>query len=230
MRFLITSILVIALVAPTLAAKPHHQTPPVGDRVPCGLNTVIHDWDFTVSDHGFATGACDDQGAPVWEWGATSYIPDAPGTVWGTVLEGDYATDAGESLLAPSFTVDASTVLLEIVHYYDAEALWDGGNVTVNGDVVYPLVGYPGLISVPGDWMSWCVDNESGFTGLESGWLTSCFDLSAYLGQEVTIALDFGSDDMFTEAGWYVAAVRVGTDEAVAAEAHTFGALKALFR
>ena len=50
------------------------------------------------------------------------------------------------------------------------------------------------------------------------------------MGQEVTIALDFGSDDMFTEAGWYVAAVRVGTDEAVAAEAHTFSALKALFR
>ena len=80
----------------------------------------------------------------------TLYLPDAPGDVWGTILEGDYPTDGGEALLTPSFTVDAETYLMEIYHYYDAEYLWDGGNVKIDGNIIAPLVGYPGVINVPG--------------------------------------------------------------------------------
>ena len=71
---------------------------------------------------------------------AGKWIPDAPGDVWGTVLEGDYPTDAGEALTSPTFSVDATTYLVEITHYYDAENLWDGGNVKVNGQEIAPLV------------------------------------------------------------------------------------------
>ena len=230
MRLLFTIMICAAMVLPAVAAKPHHDTQPVPTRIPCGLNSVIFDWDFATSDHGFTTATCADQGGPVWEHGATTYIPDAPGNVWGTILEGDYPTDGGESLVAPTFMVDATTVLMEVVHYYDMENLWDGGNVTVNGQNVAPLVGYPGYISVPGDWTAWCVDFEEGFTGVDSGWLTSCFDLTPFMGQEVTVTLDFGSDDTFTEAGWYVAAVRVGSDQAVPTEARSLSTVKGLFR
>ena len=95
---------------------------------------------------------------------------------------------------------------------------------------IAPLVGYPGMISVPGDWYAWCVDFEMGFTGTDSGWLTSCFDLSAYIGEDVTMTFDFGSDDTFVEAGWYIAAVRVGSDQTVPAESRSLGEVKGLFR
>jgi hypothetical protein len=83
---------------------------------------------------------------------------------------------------------------------------------------------------VPGDWYAWCVDFQMGFTGTDSGWLTSCFDLSAYIGQDVTLTFEFGSDDTIVEAGWYLGAVRVGNDQAVPTEARSLGEIKGLFR
>jgi bacillopeptidase F len=202
-----------------------------GDRVPCGLAAITYDWDFATSDHGFTSDACDAGGNPTWEYGVTTYVPGAPaGNVWGTVLQGDYAIDSGESLITPAFTVGATTSLLEVDHYYDIENLWDGGNVTVNGQVITPMTGYPGVISIPTSYTAWCVDSEEGFTGLDSGWLTSCFDLSAFAGQVIQVFFDFGSDDMYVEAGWYISAVRVGTDQAVPAESRTFGSIKAIYR
>ncbi len=230
MKILIALTLCLTLAIPALGEKPEHKAPPLPDRIPCGLQSVVHDWDFATSDHGFTTAMCDDQGAPMWEHGATTYIPDAPGTVWATVLEGDYPLEGGEALVAPTFTVDAATALVEVVHYYSAENLWDGGNVTVNGLEQTPLVGYPGLISVPGDWYAWCVDFEFGFTGVNSGWLTSCFDLSGFMGEEVSLAFEFGSDDTNTEAGWYIAAVRVGSEQTVPVSPHSLSEVKALFR
>lgn len=222
----------LLLSVPALAQKTFYPTEPFdGVRVPCGLTSVTYDWDFATSDHGFTTAACDVDGNPTWEYGVTTYVPDAPpGNVWGTVLEGDYATDSGESLITPPFTVDGTTFLMEVDHYYDAENLWDGGNLTVNGEVITPIEGYPGLISVPGDWTAWCVDFEEGFTGLDSGWLTSCFDLSAFAGQEIHVTFDFGSDDTFVEAGWYISAVRVGTDEPVPVDSETWGYIKSVYR
>jgi len=231
MRTMLALVLCLLLSVPALAEKPFYPTETLdGERVPCGLQTITFDWDFATGDHGFTTAACDDSGNPTWEYGATTYIPDASGNVWGTVLEGDYATDSGESLVTPPFTVGALTTMLEVDHYYDAENLWDGGNVKVNGEVITPIVGYPGVISVPGDWYAWCVDFEWGFTGLNSGWLTSCFDLSSYVGQEIQVTFDFGSDDTFVEAGWYVSAVRVGTNEAVTSESRSFGDIRAMYR
>ncbi len=83
---------------------------------------------------------------------------------------------------------------------------------------------------MPSDWTAWCVDFEEGFTGLDSGWLTSCFDLTPFMGQEVEVSFDFGSDDTFTEAGWYLAAVRVGSDQAVPTESRSLSTIKGLFR
>ena len=212
------------------AEKPVFESQHQQSRIPCGLNSVIHDWDFASGPQGFTTSTCDDQGVPVWEHGATTYVDGAPGTVWATVLEGDYPTDGGEALLTPPFAVTEETSLLEIYHYYDLEHLWDGANVKVDGGLQTPLVGYPGMISVPGDWYSWCVDMQMGFTGLDSGWLTTCYDLSYYQGQTIQVAFEFGSDDTFTEAGWYLASVKVGSDQAVATDSRTWSSLKSIYR
>lgn len=227
-----TAVFICLLIAGTaLAEKPFHPTGALPDsRVPCGLQSVTYDWTFADGDQGFTTAACDVEGAPVWEHGPTTYIPGAPAGVWATVLEGDYATKSGDALLTPEFTVTEDTRLLEIYHYYDMENLWDGGNVTVNGTLLTPELGYPGMISVPGDWYAWCVDFEMGFTGLDSGWWTSCFDLTPFLGQTIQVAFEFGSDDMFVEAGWYIGSVKVGSDNPVSTQPATWSGIKSIYR
>ncbi len=100
----------------------------------------------------------------------------------------------------------------------------------VNGNVLTPVVGYPGLISVPGDWYAWCVDFQYGFTGLDSGWMTSCFDLTSYLGQTIQVSFEFGSDDAFVEAGWYLASVKVGNDSPVSTEPRSWSSVKSNYR
>jgi hypothetical protein len=229
MRFLLMITLCLLIASIAAAEKPVFDTPQLL-RIPCGISNVIYEWDFAAGAQDFSTSACDDQGVPVWEHGATTYIAGAPGDVWGTVLEGDYPTDSGQALMSPEFAVTADNYLLEIFHYYDAENLWDGGNVKVNGDVIAPIVGYPGLISVPGDWYAWCVDLEFGFTGLNSGWLTSCFDLTPYIGETIQVSFEFGSDDTFTEAGWYLASVKVGNDHPVATQNRTWSNVKSMYR
>lgn len=212
------------------AEKPVLQNEQQPSRISCSLSNIMYDWDFATGLHGFTTSTCDDQGAPVWEHGTTTYVAGAPAEVWGTILEGDYSTDAGEALMSPPFEVTEETNLMEIYHYYDLENLWDGGNVKINGQVIPPVVGYPGVISVPGDWHAWCVDFQWGFTGLDSGWFTTCFDLSAYLGQTVQVSFEFGSDDDFTEAGWYLASAKVGNDQTVPTEEITWPGVKSLYR
>lgn len=229
MRWLFILVSCMAAAAAVAADKPVHETQePL--RVPCGLVDVVHDWDFALGPQGFTTGPCDTEGVPVWEHGSTTFIPGAPGDVWGTILQGNYPIDAGEALVTPAFAVDASTTLMEIHHFYSAENLWDGGNVKVNGQVLVPLGGYPGVINVAGSWYAWCVDFQSGFTGLNSGWLTSCFDLSAYLGQTIQVSFEFGSDDTVVEAGWYIASVKVGNDNPVPIEHRTWNGVKGLYR
>jgi len=230
MRVVIVFLVCLLTASVAAADKPIFEAQQQQQRIPCGLTNVLIDWDFATGTHDFTTGNCDDQGGAVWEHGATTYVAGAPGDVWGTVLEGDYPTDSGEALVSPPITVGDETYLMEVVHYYDAENLWDGGNVKVDGEILTPLVGYPGVINVPGDWYAWCVDFQWGFTGLDSGWLSSCFDLSAYIGQTIQVSFEFGSDDAYVEAGWYIASVQVGNDSVVADQNRTWSAVKGLYR
>ncbi len=83
-------------------------------------------------------------------------IPGAPGDVWGTILNDPYENESGSSLIAPAFTVDGTTGLMEIFHYYDIETPYDGGNVTVNGEVILPVGGYPSeALSTSDSYYAW---------------------------------------------------------------------------
>jgi bacillopeptidase F len=185
--------------------------------VPCPLVYVANDWDFTVSDQGFTTTTCDATGgAPVWEWG-TSDIAGAPGTVWGTVLVGNYPTNAGEGLLSPAFDVTSITDKMEILSYLHTETNFDGVNVTVNDAVLQPVDTYPATISTSTSYYAYCTDDEPGwtgnsFTGPSQDWVQQCFDLSAFDGQTIQVRFDFGSDSSVTYPGWYLGYVRIGDD------------------
>jgi hypothetical protein len=228
MKILLTILLMVIIASVAWAEKPTQPVDNTISRIECPLENVAYDWDFAESDQGFTTGPCDDGGLPCWEYGVNEAVwPDA---LWYTVVFGNYPNDAGESLISPSFVVDASAYLVEVWHGYAIEEGYDGGNLSVNGVVVEPLEGYPDEeISDSTGWYAWCVDGEPGFTGAGGLDLYNCFDLSAFMGEEVQLSFDFGSDSTATEPGWGIGYVRVGSD-VVTTDGTTWSAVKGLYR
>jgi len=212
--------------------------PPEEDGSACNFNTLCYDWDFAQGDHGFVSTVCGD-GVPVWEYGATTFVPGAPGDVWGTVLNDNYVVNAGDGLLSPAFTVEVGVCdWLEVTHYIqterfsDTSTLWDGCNVTVDGQVILPLEGYSAVASANAQ----CVGGEEAWGGASSngpirGWGKACFDLSQYAGLTIQVSFDFGSDSSVVYPGWYLSGVKVGTtDRAIGTESTSWGNLKSLYR
>jgi hypothetical protein len=122
--------------------------PPEEDGSKCNFTGVCIDWDFAQGDQGFTPAPCGASGAAVWQYGAEMMVPGAPGNVWGTILNGNYLSSAGEGLLSPPFTVTPDCNWMEIKHYVYTEGyitssgnIYDGGNVTVDEIVIPPLEG-----------------------------------------------------------------------------------------
>lgn len=209
-----------ALALPAHAAKESipRNGPPLASA--CEFLGIVYDWDFAAGACGFWTRSCDSGGAAIWEHGPTSIVPGAPAQVWGTILDGSYPDDAGQGLVSPSFVVSASARLVEVVHYFETEWGYDGGNLVLypGGAVLHPVGGYSiDPISASGAYYAWCVDGEAGWSGSSGGWRVDCYDLSAYLGSTIALEFDFGSDASVPAVGWYLARVRVGGDPTLGA-------------
>ncbi len=200
----------------------------------CELGCVTFDWDFAVGDQGFTYGPCDDTGGEhVWEYGTTTYVP-VPDPCWGTVLDDDYLDDSGEALLSPAFTVTDEAYLMEVYHYIHTENVYDGCNVSVNGEVIEPYTPYPEQLNPSGSYYAFCVDEEQGWTGYgyqgAFGWSLDCFDLSQFMDQEIVVEFNLGSDSSVNYPGWYIQYVRVGTPDGTPVEDTTWGRIKGLFQ
>jgi hypothetical protein len=228
MRTLLAILCFVAIASVTWAEKPVQSIDVPGDRVECGFGYVEYYWDFSESDCGFTLETCDDHGVTVWEYG---YWAGGDRNCWITNLEGEYPSDAGESLVSPNFLVDSASFLVQISHGYNIETSYDGANLSVNGVVVSPMEGYPDdEISDSDSYYAWCVDGEPGFTGYSGGEpVYSCFDLSAFMDQEVQLSFDFGSDSSVTYPGWVIFSIRVGSS-VVATEKVTWSAVKGMYR
>ena len=226
MKTLLTFLCVVVIASVALADKPMQFADNPIDRVECSFENIVYNWSFLESDWGFTTGPCDDGGVPVWEYG---YWPE--GEVYCWITGYPYPNDAGESLISPSFMVDDSAYLVEIAHGFNLQDSYDGGNLSVNGVVVEPIGGYPDdEISDNTSFYAWCVDGEPGFTGFSGEEVIyDCFDLSAFMGEEVQLSFDFGSDSSVTYPGWAIFRVSVGGD-VVANDGTTWSAVKGLYR
>lgn len=218
-----TRILTLVLGIPLTFLLSHSafaEKPPVPRNGPpiasaCEFPAITHDWDFAASACGFWTRSCDSGGAAIWEHGSTSIISGAPAQVWGTILDGSYPDDAGQGLVSPSFLVTPSTHLVEVVHYFETEWGYDGGNLVLypDGTLLHPVGGYSiDPISASGAYYAWCVDGEAGWSGSSGGWRVDCYDLTPYLYATIALEFDFGSDASVPAVGWYLARVRVGGD------------------
>lgn len=228
MKKLMVVIGILTLATIAFAAKPVIESNArPAERIACDLNAVAYDWNFADGDHGFVPTICEDGAVPVWAYGVDAEY----GTVWGTVLNGSYENNSGEALVSPTFMVDANTQFVEVLHFYATENNFDGLNLQVNGQVVPPLAGYDvEEISSSTTFYAYCVDMEPGFTDdLNPDFITSCFDLAAFMGEEVALEFTFGSDSSVTYPGWYLASVMVGAN-VVGVEAKSLSDVKALYR
>ncbi len=196
--------------------------------------------DFNIEPYGYVTEPCEG-GGPAWEHGAlaTPGVPpvacdDVPVTnVLGTVLGGDYV-ECGERLIVGPFLITDNCYCLELCHYYDTEAGYDGGNVKVSTaggawQVVAPQRGYDDVGSSYG---SPCIAGQEIFTGhqFQTAWLRDCFDLTDYIGMEIMVALDFGADSSVFYPGWYIKWIKIGGSEVSPSEDRTWGSIKSKYR
>lgn len=231
MKALLSLVCLLFVAGVAMAGSPPAAEPTQPAQVPCNLPAVAYNWDFADADHGFTTIACDSDGLPVWAYGTTGFIPGAPGAVWGTVLNANYPNQAGEGLVSPEFMVDNSAYLMEVYHWFQIENNYDGGNVSVNGTVITPMGGYTSTISTSTSYYAWCVDMEQGFTGSTNPvWRTDCWDLTALIGQTISVEFDFGSDSSVTYPGWYLASVKIGGEGIIPVEGASWGSIKNLYR
>ncbi len=167
--------------------------------------------------------------AAPWEYGVATEFPGI--NLWVTALLGDYQNNTGEALVSPPFVVDGSTNLVEVYHFYDFENNYDGCNLEINGQVVEPTDGYdvPELSTSTG-YYAYCVDLEPGFTDdLLTDFTTTCWDISAFAGQEIQLEFTIGTDSSVTYPGWFLASVTVG-GYVTADTNSTWGQIKSLYR
>jgi len=97
-------------------------------------------------------------------------------------------------------------------HWYHTINHYDGGNVKISSDggeswnLIFPAGGY----YVDSILFGNCgISYEPAFSDISGGWQKDCFDLSAYVGQNVMIAFDFGAQGLFHAPGWLINSVNI---------------------
>jgi hypothetical protein len=204
----------------------------------CPFPYVCYLVDFNPCEPDYVTLPCG--GAAVWEWGAPVGIPDVacddvPVTnVLGTVLSGDYYTYSGEIAMVGPFDITEECWCLELCHYYDTEASFDGGNVKVSTDegvnwtLVEPQRGYDRETNAA----PMCVPEEPAFSGHEhnQAFQRDCFDLMNFMGQTIWVGFHFGSDGSVQYPGWYIKWIKIGSHQITPVEETSWGTIKAMYR
>ncbi|MBH9968205.1 immune inhibitor A [Bacillus enclensis] len=99
---------------------------------------------------------------------------------------------------------DASSAQFNFKTWYDIEKDWDYAYVTVNGD---PITG-----NITTDDNPYGSNLGNGITGSSKGWVDASFDLSAYAGEEVDVAIEYVTDAAVSNPGLYADDLSVVVD------------------
>jgi hypothetical protein len=170
-----------------------------------GVNFSLYPiWNLEASNYGLT------ENGTGWQWGVDATAGAHSGTnVWGTVLGANYANCTDYQLVMPAMCLaNLDSAKLIFWHWYDIEPNgattdYDGANVSVapygtgNWEVIAPVGGYPGGAGYN------CnpIQNEPAYAGASGAWLQAAFNLSAYLGQTISIRFRLGG---VTRRGWYL--------------------------
>ena len=219
----------------TLTVNCFEQVPPC-----CPFPFDCYVFDFNLDPCGLQLVDCG-LGPNPWAWGVDLEIPqvacdDVPVTnILGTTLGGPYPVSVGGIAMVGPVLVEEACDCLELCHYYDTETGYDGGNVKVSTDggvtwtQIDPARGYDDILDST-YYVAECVANEWVFTGDSGTFVRDCFDLSAFVGQEIMIGLFFGSEGYSTtDLGWYVKWIKLGGEASPVQDA-TWGSIKSLYR
>ncbi len=106
-----------------------------------------------------------------------------------------------------STTVDltnATNATFDFKAWYDIEKDWDYAYVTVNGD--------PIASNITTDTNPYGSNLGNGITGSSNGWIDASFDLSAYAGQEVEVAIEYVTDAAVSNPGLFADDLSVTVD------------------
>ncbi|MCA1011832.1 immune inhibitor A domain-containing protein [Halobacillus halophilus] len=90
---------------------------------------------------------------------------------------------------------DATSAEFNFKTWYDIEKDWDYAYVTVNGE---PIASDITTNENPYD-----SNLGNGITGSSDGWIDASFDLSAYAGEEVEVAIEYVTDGAVSNPGLY---------------------------
>ncbi len=106
-----------------------------------------------------------------------------------------------------STTVDltnATDAQFNFKAWYDIETDWDYAYVTVNGE--------PIASDITTDTNPHGSNLGNGITGSSNGWIDASFDLSAYAGQEVEVAIEYVTDAAVSNPGFFADDLSVVVD------------------
>ncbi|MBN1755344.1 T9SS type A sorting domain-containing protein [bacterium] len=151
-----------------------------------------------------------------WEWGIQTSGPESVPfgeNCWATNLEGNYRPNSRSRLVLPDLNLSGlNHPLLQIWQWYSTETsegdtFHDGGNIKISVDggdpfVIFPVRGYDGQQTSFNLFIPW----QPGFGGDSYGaeWHPITIDLKRFIGETVTIYLDFGASPENEGPGWYI--------------------------
>jgi len=205
----------------------------------CPFENTIYEVDFNV-DPAYWLLPCG--GASVWEWGPQTNpeVPDiacdeVPVTnILGTTIAGDYPPSGGEIAAVGPFFITEFSTCLELCHFYDTEASYDGCNVKVSTDggvtwtLLAPARGYDQSTNAS----PMCIPGEQAFSGHQNNtaFMRDCFGLTDYIGMEIIVGFFWGNDSSVNYPGWYIKWLKIGSDDSSPVEDSSWGNIKAMYR
>ncbi|OAT84708.1 protease [Bacillus sp. MKU004] len=114
------------------------------------------------------------------------------------------ADDLDNSLSTKVDLTNATSAQFNFKAWYDIEKDWDYAYVTVNGE--------PIASDITTETNPYDANLGNGITGSSNGWIDASFDLSAFAGQEVEVAIEYVTDGAVSNPGFYADDLSVVVD------------------
>ena len=173
----------------TITAPAAYETVIVSTTTILRDETPVYFEDFEAGYGGYTN-----TGSDPWEWGVPTGGPGAAHSgshVWATNLVEDYVTETQYVLVSPAITLPCgSELFLSWWQWYATEEGYDYISVAVDDGTDVTSVYGP-------------------VSGAGAGWQRQEADLSRWAGKTVRLLFKLTSDEMITEAGWYLDDVAV---------------------
>lgn len=172
-------------------------------RVPKGDYTVVS-WRDSVERKEDRVSVQSDEGSNEWRLsGQRSYVGSSSWFVFNEPSKSD------QSLILSLDTIDSTSAFFSFHHWYDSEAVYDGGvvEISIDGgewtDAGEYMILNP-YNSVIADNPASNIRNRAAFSGNSNDFIQTVLDMRGLLGNEVKLRFRFVSDGAAAAEGWFI--------------------------